>query len=623
VTVADLWQARTRYDEDSENLRRSISAEQQKERAMSLIFPQKVLDQHLVVLGKTGAGKSSALRHIVEHLLSHKKRVCVVDPKGDWNGLKVSADGKGAGFPVILFGDFKETAGKQIPPDVPLNEFSGKHIAELVTSGNRPCVIGLRGWTQGHMHKFWIDFASTVFNSNAGELYLVIDEVHNFAPKGKILSPEVGIALHWSNRVMNEGRGIGLVNLIASQRPQKVHNDTLTACETLVAMRVIHKADRDAVEDWIKGCGDPKQGIEVLNALAGMKRGEAYVWSPEVAFGPERLAFPMFTTFDSFAPPQLQTKVSGKDWASVDLDEVKQKLASVIEKAKQNDPKELQKKVSEANKRIGDLERQLTVKAPAPAKTVETIKEVEKPVLKDGHLNRLESVSERLAKVGAQLVDVAKEITAAIQKVSTNGHKPVAQRVSPVPRAVPERKPAPTPVVEREPQTVGDLKINKTQQRILDALAWYESIGIPEPTNIQIGAIALIDPTGGYFSNTVGPLTTAGLVERRAGTMSLTDEGRAVAVVPESIGSLDDYHDVLRQRVRKARSANGRTVDMLNAIIANGVEISTEEIGRAVGIDHTGGYFSNTIGPLSTLGLIERNQGMVRPTDVLFPPGLA
>lgn len=98
---------------------------------MKLCFPEKILSQHLVVLGKTGAGKSSALRHIVEHLLSEGKRVCIIDPKGDWWGLKSSGDGKGAGYPIIAFGDFKESKAS----DVPINEGSGKHVAELITSG--------------------------------------------------------------------------------------------------------------------------------------------------------------------------------------------------------------------------------------------------------------------------------------------------------------------------------------------------------------------------------------------------------------------------------------------------------------------------------------------------------
>jgi DNA helicase HerA-like ATPase len=94
-----------------------------------------------------------------------------------------------------------------------------------------------------------------LFARNAGELYLVVDEFHNFAPKtilykGKKDDEETAspmLALHWANRLLSEGRGLGIVSLNASQRPQKVHNDSLTSHETLIAMRVIHKADRDAI----------------------------------------------------------------------------------------------------------------------------------------------------------------------------------------------------------------------------------------------------------------------------------------------------------------------------------------------------------------------------------------
>lgn len=195
---------------------------------MSFFLPKAILDQHLVVLGKTGAGKSSAFRYIVEHLLDGHKRVCIIDPKGDWWGLKSSADGKSAGYPVIAFGDFKEAKAS----DVPINAQSGAHVAELITSGNRPCVIGFRGWHTSHMVQFWIDFAAGIFNANSGELFLVGDEFHNFAPKGKIMDPQAGKCLHWSNRLLSEGRGLGIVCLLASQRPQKVHNDTLTSCQT-------------------------------------------------------------------------------------------------------------------------------------------------------------------------------------------------------------------------------------------------------------------------------------------------------------------------------------------------------------------------------------------------------
>lgn len=577
--------------------------------SVKLCIPTRVLDQHLVILGKTGAGKSSALRHIVEHLLTLNKRVCIIDPKGDWWGLKSSADGKAAGFPVIAFGDFKNSKAT----DVPLNDQSGKHVAELVATGNRPCLVGMRGWTQGSMTRFWIDFAGTLFNQNAGELYLVVDEFHNFAPKGKILSPEAGMALHWSNRLLSEGRGLGIVCLNASQRPQKVHNDSLTSHETLVAMRVIHKADRDAIKDWIDGAGDPEKGKEVLNTLAAMPRGEAFVWSPEIGFGPQRLAFPMFTTFDSFAPPQLQRKVSESGWADVNLETVKDKLARVIEEAKANDPKLLKAE-------IATLKRQLSAR---PTEQVEKVVEkiVEVPVLKNGQLDRTEKAQQRLEQFGEKLLAEAAELRRLIAPASAPrpvAHAPTGFKFSRQGGAA-----AKAAVKHAAPIEVGDLKISSTQQRILDALAWYESLGNDRPRLTQVGAVACIDPTGGHFSNVVGPLSTAGLVIRGDGVLTLTDAGRGVATAPEDAGTLDEYHDVLRARVRKMKSAGGKTIEMLNTIIeADGEPLTVAQIGEAVGIDSTGGHFSNMIGPLGTAGLIERQSGTVTATEVLFPPGL-
>ena len=339
------------------------------------------MDQHLIALGKTGSGKSSALRHHVEYLLDRKERVCIIDPKGDWWGLKFSADGKGAGYPVIAFGDFKE----QKAVDVPINAHSGKQIAELISSGNRPCIIGMRGWMPSALSRFWIDFSSTIFNgnSNAG-LNIIIDEVQNFAPKERLAGGDENLALHWTKRLMLEGRGIGIVMLMASQRPQSVHNTILTQCETLVAMKVIHESDRSAVETWVRGAGDKARGAEVLNTLASLPRGEAWVWSPEIGFGPKRVAFPMFKTFDSFAPPQQQNKIVRTDWSTVDLQEVKAKLAKTIEEVKENDPAELKRTIAELKRKVSGLER----KQPE----VKQSKPVEVPVLVATELHHIKGV---------------------------------------------------------------------------------------------------------------------------------------------------------------------------------------------------------------------------------------
>lgn len=304
---------------------------------MSFILPTQIFDQHIILLGKTRSGKSSAMRLLIEYLLDKKEPVTIIDPKGDWWGLKSSASGKREGYPVVIFGGTHA--------DVPLNARSGIAVAELTAIGNRPCIIDLGGWMPGERTQFWIDFASTFFRVHRGRRWLAIDEIHNLCPKGKVMDPNAGKMLHWSNRLASEGLGKGISLIAASQRPQKVHNDFLTSCETLVGMRVIHKADRDAIKDWIDGCGDSEKGTEVLHSIASMKRGEAWVWSPEAEFGPKRIQFPMFSTYDSFKPQKASEATRLKGWADVDLSEVKKKLEGAIREAEANDPAKLKAEI--------------------------------------------------------------------------------------------------------------------------------------------------------------------------------------------------------------------------------------------------------------------------------------
>jgi DNA helicase HerA-like ATPase len=64
-------------------------------------LPDAALSQHVITLGKTGAGKSSTMRLLVEDLLDIDRPVCVIDPKGDWWGIKLNRSGVPAGVLAI------------------------------------------------------------------------------------------------------------------------------------------------------------------------------------------------------------------------------------------------------------------------------------------------------------------------------------------------------------------------------------------------------------------------------------------------------------------------------------------------------------------------------------------
>lgn len=570
---------------------------------MKLCVPERILESHAMWLGKTGAGKSSAMRHIVEWLLSKDGRVCIIDPKGEWHGLKSSADGRSPGFKVIALGDFKEPKAQ----DVPINEMSGKPVAELVASGNRPCIIGMRGWTITAMSRFWIDFASALFNCNtAGGIKLFIDEIQNFAPKERTGFGSENMGLHWTKRLLSEGRGIGLAVMAGSQRPASVHNGVLTQCETLVAMRVIHKSDRKAVTEWIEGCADPDSGREMVDGLAQLQRREAFVWSPECGFGPVRLTFPMFSTFDSFAPPQAQKRITAGGWAGVDLDEVKAKLASVIEEQKAKDPQELQKELRHKNAQIAKLEREIVAFHNNAVKQVEQVSvpvlgEIDKKIITDIELSiremfgqstkTWEFIGKEVSRLREQLITVIQKFPASVQ--TARSQIPLAPRHrqgdSPsLPRAVPVRTAVPT-------NSNGSLA--KAERLILTAALQHH----PNPsTKTQLAIRSVYSVTSGGFNNALGKLRSLGL---------LIGGGDRITVTETGIGMMPDYRplpiseELLKQWLDKLPKAEST---ILNVISNYPGGVDKEDVARGSGYSSTSGGFNNALGRLRTLELINR-----------------
>src|SRR6267142_1126365 len=570
------------------------------------LLPEAVFDQHVIVLGKTRSGKSSAMRLLVEHLLDKDKPVCIIDPKGDWWGLKASASGKQAGYSLVIFG------GEHA--DVPLNSRSGGPVAELVATGNRSCIIDLGGWMPGDRTQFWIDFASTYFRAHRGRHYLVIDEVHNLCPKGKIMDPNAGKMLHWSNRLASEGLGKGISMIAASQRPQKVHNDFLTSCETLLGMRVIHKADCDAISDWIDGCADPEMAGEVLRTIASLKRGEAWAWSPEAEFGPKRIQFPMFKSYDSFKP-QVGQPAKLKGWADVDLKEVTAKLSTVVKEAEANDPAKLKA-------RIRELEMQMRAKP-------ERSKEVK--VVDQQAIDR--AVRETYKKLGDSqmaMQNAVKRQWRALKEIAETAAKAASLEIPEVPNvkftlrrnhadAIQHRekaRPRQTQHVEAQrPAPVennGDL--TGPEKKILVALAQLRSIDKRTPPKEMVAGWAGYSPIGGAFGNPLGALRSKGLVQYPSpGVVQLTTEGLS------KVGE-QPVPDQEEMQTRILQVCSGPERKILAALLDHGAEeISKAELAERSGYSVIGGAFGNPLGALRTKGFLDYPRpGIVKVAEWLF-----
>jgi hypothetical protein len=155
----------------------------------------------------------------------------------------------------------------------------------------------------------------------------------------------------------------------------------------------------------------------------------------------------------------------------------------------------------------------------------------------------------------------------------------------------------------------GDL--NKAEQRILDALAWWRSAGVEEPTRIQVAFVARYT-VNGHFNNTVGALRSKDLVDYpSSGGIRLTTAGAAAAYAPEEGPTRDELIERVLAVLRTEPQQR-----IFKAIVAAGQDISREELAAATRYT-VNGHFNNTVGSLRSLGVIDYpSKGGVRLADL-------
>src|SRR5580692_8113540 len=151
---------------------------------MTFKIPTKVTEQHTAIVGKTGSGKTFAAKGFVETWLTEQRRVAIIDPTGAWWGLRLSKNGKGEGFKILVLGGDHG--------DLPLLARTGAAVEQLITDQDVSLIADTSLMTVSDRTRWFTDFAGALYRHNRHPLNLVIDEAHNFAPQGKVPDPEAG-----------------------------------------------------------------------------------------------------------------------------------------------------------------------------------------------------------------------------------------------------------------------------------------------------------------------------------------------------------------------------------------------------------------------------------------------
>lgn len=566
-------------------------------------IPKSALEHHLAFVGKTGSAKTGSVKSsIVEPALAAGERVCVIDPTGAWWGLRLDADGKSTGLPIYVFGGDHG--------DYPLLGTQGEMMAEAIGTSSTPAILDTTKMKTSERMKFFTDFADTILRTNKGPLRLVIDECHLFAPqagtRGSGAMPDM---LHAANNLISLGRSRGLRIVLISQRPAKVHKDSLTQVESLVAMRLIAPQDRKAIEEWIADQADKETGKQIISSLPGLKNGEAWVWSPEADFL-KRVTFPFPKTYDS-------SKVQGvgkaaKRLSPIDLEKLQANFAKVKTEAEAKDPKILQRRVTELEAELRKAKAEVPAIDPAAVEAAEQrgFERGKKAVIAEAKKvgqETIVSALEDLRKLAAPLLEGLgagiKTAKIAFPDLSkqvqfTPEHPPSGSPAAGFPAPAPSR-PAPASPKRASSPAVGgdgDLSLSNPQRELLRSLAWWKAMGHDEPCRPQVAAIVGWKPTGSNLKDRLSELSKAGLVTYpRSGFVSLTEAGAAAAPEPNLSQTLiDGVRSVL----------TGPQLKLFDALEGVRREIARPDLAEIVGWEPNGSNLKDRLSELSRLEIV-------------------
>jgi hypothetical protein len=611
-----------------------------------LSLPVETVTESIALLAKRGAGKTYAASVLVEEMLKAKLQVVVLDPMNAWWGLRSSADGKGEGFPIAILGGPRG--------DVPLEPTGGTLVADLIVDERLSAILDLSPFSKNERRRFVADFLERLFSKNTDAMHVVLEEADLFAPEGKLKRAGDEAMLGAVYDLVRRGRGRGIGSTLITQRSASLSKEVLTQAEILIALRTTGPQDVAAIREWIRYHGSDEERELVLSGLHELPTGEAFAWWPVEGIL-KRIKIRQRETFDSSATPRPgQAKQEPKTVADVDLEALSERMASTIEKAKADDPRELRSQLADRDRKLSELQRRLdgaeasvthleAATADADGRVDTVIEKIELPVLLETDLARLAELVETLGRIAGDVQTIADALTAAVSRaaseiaarveeanalVGSASRRPRAEQgerkraesavkpSGPVSGRAPARRPAP-PAAEAN----GGFRSTGPQQRVLDALAWLEAVGFPQPTKIQVGFIAgyrVGKRVGGTFGNILGELRSAGLLEYpAAGTVELTHAGRTLAEVPDIERTTRGLQKAVYARL------DGPERRVLQVLVAAYPEaLSKQETGELAGYtvgDRVGGTFGNILGRLRSLGLIDYpSPGQAAALPVLF-----
>ena len=555
-----------------------------------------LLKTRMLITASSGGGKTETIRRLVEEAFG-KVQIIIIDPEGEFSTLREK-------FGFVLVGKGGET-----PADVRSASLVATTLLEIQASA----VCDIFEMKPHERHEWVKRFLDSMIDAPK-ELWhpvlVVIDEAHLLAPeKGQGESAAYGSVIDLCSR----GRKRGFCAVLATQRLSKLSKNAAAELQNTLVGRTTH-VDQERAADIFKIENSAKKqffrDLEMLNDGEFFARGRA--------FGDKTLRF-LVTRASTRSPEVGTAKAAITPPAPASIRHLLPKLADL--------PQEAEKKAkSEADLRaeIVQLKRQLTAaQSGNPANEAKLTKEANEYRSKLAELwARFENERRDFITKLMTIEDLADHI-----KSLTKGEIGPRPKASTPKQDLPPAKvllakniifvPAKTTTPKPEKKAADGEALTGPEQRIIDAIAWLESIGVEQPEQPAVAFLAGYSYGGGGYNNPRGRLNQRRLLEYVPGDrIALTDAGREVANFPDGALTNDQLHERVLSRLPGPEQ---RLLRPLLEAYPNGM--SHEDLAQAANYASGSGGFNNPRGRLRTLGLIEYRGGTSVARDLLFPEG--
>lgn len=539
---------------------------------------EKLVDSKILIQANSGGGKSWAIRRLLEQ--SHGKvQHIVIDPEGEFGTLREK-------YEYIQ-------AGKDC--DVPVTNQSAALLAHRLLEFKASAIIDLYELQPQERRHFVKLFLDAIVNSPK-ELHhpclIVLDEAHMFAPeKGE--SEALNSVIDLASRGRKRGFGVCL----ATQRISKLHKDAAAECNNKLIGRTGLDIDRKRAAEEIGFTSK-----EDILSLRTLEPGEFYAFGPAIStevikirVGEVETSHPKAGARGISAPVAPTARMKGILAKLSDLPQEAKKQAETMDDLR-SEIRTLKAhrcpKVQTNGMSLPEINKYITAAVDPWKKQAHTLDLILKKIIRG-----MDSV---LPKTLPSMPE---------------GNFMIGGRV-PVEGVVIQSKPKPVEkvVYKEELKLSGEADgISVPEQRLLDAIAWFESIGQPEPKQSAVSFVAGYKLNGGGFKNPRGALRTKGYIEYRGDQLVLTEAGRQYAKTPEEAVTTDELHKkvlaILDQPEQK----------LLKPLLeAYPESISNEGLAERSGYQLNSGGYKNPRGRLRALGLIEYGFEGVKAAKILF-----